>query len=153
MNILVNTLQEEVPLILKGSLDPLLYDLSSTLGDRWTTIDYDLQAERHGNECLVTGSLIAQLQLPCARCLEPLPYKITVPDFHHTLEIPNEDSIDLTPLIREDILLNFPIAASCQLTAGNKCPNTGVVYKEDDSRFADKRRDDVWAALENIKEN
>ncbi|MDZ4789404.1 MAG: DUF177 domain-containing protein [Blastochloris sp.] len=153
MKILITDLRDEQGIDLKGTLDPAGYELSCGQGDQWTAIDYLLRADRMGNECLVTGSLTAKLQVACSRCLEPLPYQIQIPDFQHTLEITNEESIDLTPLIREDILLNFPIAASCQLAVGNKCPYTGVVYKEDDHGFADKRRDDVWAALEKLKEN
>ncbi|NJK92909.1 MAG: DUF177 domain-containing protein [Blastochloris sp.] len=149
MKILVTDLREEGGLELKGSLDPAPYELNCGQGDEWLGIDYDLRLERLGQECLVSGTLQARLRLTCARCAEPLPFLIPVPEFQHTLEIGTQDSIDLTPLIREDILLDFPIAASCQLEAGNKCPYTGHVHKEDDGRFAEIRRDDVWGALEN----
>jgi uncharacterized metal-binding protein YceD (DUF177 family) len=151
MKIPVTDLQENEGLTLIGTLDPAPYELDCGQGETWLGIDYDLQAARLGEECLVTGHLMAKLTVICARCAEPLPYQIQVPDFQHTLEIKNEEPIDLTPMIREDIILCFPIAASCPLEAGNKCSHSGVVLKENDPAFADKRRDDIWGPLEKLK--
>ncbi|GEM_PF-460832 len=151
MNILATDFREDEDLVLNGTLDPSAYDLDCAQGEKWLGIDYNLRAARLGEECLVTGTLTAKLKVICARCAEPLPYQIQVPDFQHTIQIKNEEPINLTPLIREDILLSFPMAASCQLEAGNKCANSGVVLKIDDHGFADKRRDDIWGPLEKLK--
>jgi uncharacterized metal-binding protein YceD (DUF177 family) len=150
MKILITDLRDEEGLVLKGQADPLPYQLDCGQGETWESIDYDLHATRLGQECLVSGSLVGRMKIPCARCLEKIPFQIQVPAFQHTVEIVNEESIDLTSLIREDILLDFPIAVSCPLEAGNKCSYSGIVYKEDDHGFADKRRDDIWGALEKL---
>ena len=39
----------------------------------------------------------------------------------HVLEAPHPASIDLTPSLREDILLELPLNAACQLGAEGRC--------------------------------
>jgi uncharacterized protein len=95
-----------------------------------------------------TGTLVQPVELKCVRCLEPFPFEITVKAFsiHHDLTGP--EVIDLTPYIREDILLNLPAHPHCDREGGRKCPAEGVVAAAPEA--ASKRPPD-WSALDKLK--
>jgi uncharacterized metal-binding protein YceD (DUF177 family) len=68
----------------------------------------------------------------------------------HHFEAPHPNSIDLTPFIREDILLELPLNAACRLGADGRCPVTGEIYRprpEDTGSLIDGT---VWAELSKI---
>jgi uncharacterized metal-binding protein YceD (DUF177 family) len=70
----------------------------------------------------------------------------------HLLEAPHPASIDLTPLLREDILLELPLNAACQLGADGRCPITGELYQPPpEAAPGSLAGGDVWAALSKIK--
>jgi len=84
-------------------------------------IRYDLRVERLGNDILVQGSLEATLDCECARCLKRFQSTIRLEPWSVDLPLTGEDkvavdgdSVDLTPLIREDILLAFPQHPLCE---------------------------------------
>ena len=94
-------------------LDPLIH-LSQPLA-------HDLHIEKYDKAILVQGSLELVLDCVCGRCLKA---------FHHPLRIENwachiplegeekaevlNDCVDLTPFIRDDILLAFPQQPLCE---------------------------------------
>ena len=59
-----------------------------------------------------TGSLAQPVELRCVRCLEPFPFDIEVKAFSIHHELTGPELIDLTPYLREDILLNLPAASA-----------------------------------------
>ena len=70
---------------------------------------------------MVTGSLVLPLTCECARCLKKFKteLKLTGWALHLPLEgedkVPvDNDSVDLTPFVREDILLDFPQHPLCK---------------------------------------
>jgi uncharacterized metal-binding protein YceD (DUF177 family) len=70
----------------------------------------------------------------------------------HLLEAPHPASIDLTPLVREDILLELPLNAACRLGADGRCPVTGELYQPPpEAAPGSLAGGDVWAALSKIK--
>ena len=94
---------------------------------------------------LVQGRLHAQMQVSCARCLEPVavPLEITVEEvFSPTIDIFNGKSItpeeedralwidehhilDLSEVVRQDVLLAAPISVICRVDCRGLCPNCG----------------------------
>lgn len=95
-----------------------------------------------------TGTLTQPVQLKCVRCLEPFAYDIQVKAFsiHHDLAGP--EVIDLTPYVREDILLNLPAHPHCDREGGRKCPAEAALAPGPET--ASKRPPD-WSALDNLK--
>ena len=67
----------------------------------------------------------------------------------HLFEAPHPASIDLTPLIREDILLELPMNAVCQLSAEGRCPVTGEIYRPPESS-GEISTEDVWSELDKL---
>ena len=81
---------------------------------------YDLAAHQAGHDVLVSGRLEMALDCECARCLKPFRFRLKIADWllHLPLEGPEkaavkDDAVDLTPYLREAILLEFPQHPLC----------------------------------------
>ncbi|NDH86071.1 hypothetical protein EBY67_03325 [bacterium] len=150
MKIDPRTIPEE-GLQLTGSLPLADYDVPTTGIRGWDKIDYQLTLNRMESEVTVLGSLSAKFESSCARCLDFIPWTLEVKDFGHLCPITGEDLLDLTPLIREDIILALPLAARCELDGAGKCPRSGKVFTfSDQDDFAEKRRATVWRDLDRL---
>ena len=68
------------------------------------------------------GQLTQPVELRCVRCLEPFPFDIRVQDFTVHTDLTGPEEIDLTPFMREDILLNLPAYPHCDREGGRVCP-------------------------------
>jgi len=82
---------------------------------------YDLTVEKLPDGILVTGSLCLTLECECVRCLEPFRHELSLADWTCHLPLTGEervpvdnDCVDLTPYLREDILLEFPQHPLCK---------------------------------------
>lgn len=96
-------------------------------------LHYDLTAEQLHDAVLVQGKLRLTLNCECARCLRPFEYELLLT--HWALHLPLEgedkvsqinDLIDLTPFIREDILLEFPQHPLCRSNCSGLKKKSGV---------------------------
>lgn len=84
-------------------------------------VRYDLTLERLSTSVLVRGSLNGTLECQCVRCLRPFTKRLDLDDWMCDLPLEGEeraavvnDRIDLTPYVREDILLAFPQHPLCE---------------------------------------
>jgi uncharacterized metal-binding protein YceD (DUF177 family) len=84
------------------------------------SICYDVTVERLSDSLLVRGRLRSALACQCVRCLGSYTQRLDVADW--TCDLPlsgegkvliNNDYVDLTPYLREDILLAFPQQPLC----------------------------------------
>ena len=94
------------------------------------------------------GSLSQPVELRCVSCLEEFAYDIRVPAFAVHMDLPGPETVDLTPLIREEILLNIPTHPHCDKDADRVCKPKHISVAEQDA----KRRSD-WSALDKLKLN
>ena len=83
-------------------------------------LEYDLEAQLLEQELLVQGSLRLALHCECARCLKPFVQPLELEGWAAALPLEGEervpvegDLVDLTPWVREDILLTFPQHPLC----------------------------------------
>src|SRR5678815_2322170 len=83
-------------------------------------LHYDLTVEKLQDALLLEGDLKIRLQCQCVRCLTPFEHVLELKDWtiHVPLEgeeatLPINDCVDLTPFVREDILLAFPQHPLC----------------------------------------
>lgn len=83
-------------------------------------VEYDLHANRDDNDLIVTGSLRARFSLECVRCLESFEHLAILEPYRLEIPIENDQIIDLTEVIREDILLSLPSYPRCE--DGNVSP-------------------------------
>jgi len=105
-----------------------------------------VECSKSGKSIMVSGMIATAVTLRCVRCLDEfsLPLRAI---FHYTLsplhkkellpemEISKEDldgayyqgdSVDITPLIREQILLSIPLYPHCQESCKGICPRCGA---------------------------
>jgi uncharacterized protein len=116
-------------------------------------IGYDLLAQLQGNALLVTGRLQTVGTLRCGRCLRDFEKPLAVAEFVFHQELSGEDFVDLTPQIREDMILELPQRALCSEACKGLCPVCGADLNQRSCRCAVRRRDDRWAALNQLKIN
>jgi uncharacterized protein len=83
-------------------------------------LKYDLEVEKMDEGLLVQGKLSIPLQCTCVRCLKPFEYLLEMSNWACHVPLTGEeaapvvnDCVDLTPFVREDILLSFPQHPLC----------------------------------------
>jgi uncharacterized protein len=156
MPLLVNLRHlEHKNLELKGELSAEDLDLEETdeLIHLNKPVQYDLEAQRMEDNLLVRGKLQFTLNFECARCLKPFQRELNFEDWAVHLPLSGEekvetvsDSVDLTPYVREDILLAFPQHPLCESECGglkNQPEKTGAEQTEETSS--------AWAELNKLK--
>jgi uncharacterized metal-binding protein YceD (DUF177 family) len=118
----------EDTLFLDETLPATILELDEPLARQHAPIEAHLTVCRDGESLIVTGRIQTVLQLRCGRCADWIDWPIDLPHFTILLESPLPDTIDLTAQVREDILLDLPVAASCRLDADERCPLSGKQY-------------------------
>ena len=115
---------------------------------------YNLTAQSLHDSILVTGNLRLPLDCECSRCLKAYKFDLIFEDWALHLPLEGEDkvsivndSVDLTPFVREDILLSFPQHPLCQ----PEC--AGLKAKKNVNAAAAKEQlaPQVWAELDKLK--
>lgn len=120
---------------------------------------YDLEVQRLEGNVLVQGSLVLELQCECVRCLKSFRYQLELADWTCLLPLTGEDAVainddlvDLTPFVREDILLGFPQHPLCEPECGGmQLPPQTEPEKTKRSRPA--QGSPVWTVLDQLKLN
>lgn len=117
---------------------------------------YELSVTNLEDAVLVQGELRLPLDCECVRCLTRFPLEVELPDFALHLPLSGEeavpvadDCVDLTPFLREDILLTLPQHPLCkpdcrglsQLAAGGASGQTSQT----------NAGASAWAALNKLK--
>ena len=146
---------EEHGLRLEGELPATELDLG--VHDELIRADqplrYDLSVELLHDAVLVTGSLALPLECECSRCLKRFATELELADWAAHLPLTGEDQVsvdhdcvDLTPFIREDILLDFPQHPLCK-------PECAGLKKKSARRAVavETPVPDVWAQLNKLK--
>ncbi len=121
-------------------------------------LHYDLVAQTLGQAVLVQGRLELTLTCECVRCLREFPYPLVLAEWTAHLPLSGEervavvdDCVDLTPLVREDILLAFPQHPVCRSECQGlprALPPRGRQPREVPSADPDVS---VWAVLDKLK--
>ena len=119
-------------------------------------VAYDLTAELLDDNLLVRGTLAAVLDCECVRCLKPFQRRLVLDDWTGCLALKGEESVpvmddcvDLTPQIREDILLAFPAHPVCNPACGGL---TGTSFGSKKSKAGPPESNpSAWAELDKLK--
>ena len=108
---------------------------------------YHIDVGLSGDSLWANGSLNQPVQLRCVACLEEFPFEVRVPAFAIHLELPGPETVDLTPLLREDILLNLPAYPHCDREGSRVCK---AAYLESATSSEAERKPD-WSELDKLK--
>jgi uncharacterized metal-binding protein YceD (DUF177 family) len=124
MSLLVNIRHLETrELRLQGDMPLVDLDLESLdeLMQPAGNLHYDLVVQRMEDGLLVQGHLELPLACECARCLRPFRTLVRLPEYCALLPWEGEeaialqhDCVDLTPHLREDIVLALPQRPLCE---------------------------------------
>lgn len=138
-----------------------------------TSLDGSVNLIRTGDGILAMGDLYTTIELTCSRCLEvfskSLRFRVeeefiptidlltgarlplaqandtaTIIDSHHVL--------DLTEVVRQDLILAVPMHAVCRSGCKGLCPNCGQDWNEGDCKCAPQELDPRLAALRQLLE-
>jgi uncharacterized metal-binding protein YceD (DUF177 family) len=144
--------------ILSGELSLADLDLGTEdeMAQPVQPLQYDLEVEILDDSLLVQGSLNILLACQCVRCLKKFEFPLELDPW--TLHLPlagedavsvNNDTVDLTPLVREDILLGFPQHPLCKPDCGGiKQASVGKARK---TVGKEASKPSAWAELNKLK--
>jgi uncharacterized protein len=136
----------------------------------------ELVEEHHGKNKVIKdirlrGRMSAELELQCARCLEPvrqdlardfeLLYRplgtdagrdeLSVTDAEAEIGYYQGDGILLEDVLREQVLLALPLKVTCQAECRGLCPHCGKNLNQEHCSCAVPAEDPRWAALKDIR--
>ena len=149
---------EHKPVTLKGEVTPEEMELETLdpLIRAPRPLSYAVEVEKMEHSLLVKGRLRLVLACECARCLKPYDHPVVLNDWTCFIPLSGEekapvvnDCVDLTPYVREDILLAFPLHPLCRSDCG------GLTYpsKSKTAGPAGEREplSSAWAELNKLK--
>jgi uncharacterized protein len=143
--------------VLRGelSLAELDLDVRDDLIHVVSPVEYNIEIEKMDDALLVQGELRVELECECVRCLKKFTRGLALENWMLHLPLEGDDaasidndSVDLTPIVREDILLEFPQHPLCRPDCGGLKPKTGKSKK-----IADKvePKTSAWTQLNKLK--
>lgn len=155
VHIHLSQLQKQA-VVLEGEIPvrDLDFEITDEMIQSVEPLKYALEAQLLDKEILVGGRLALDLQCTCVRCLNPFMHPIRLEAWTCLLPISGEDrvemcgdSIDLTPIIRDDVLLEFPQHPLCRTDC------KGLSYQSDSPSKppAESTPSSVWDELNNLK--
>ena len=138
---------EENSVLLEDELTPEELDIGieDSLIRVKEPLRYQLDVQKMEDGLLVQGTLRLTLNCECARCLKPFRHKLNFERWTAHIPLQGEekapivnDVVDLTPYVREDIVLAFPQRPLCGpdckglpgADAGQKSPLTSNPWAE-----------------------
>ena len=152
--------QRQIPddgLHIEGEESAAVLDLPTTDGLRALgPLRYSLDIGMNADGIWATGELAIDLELTCVRCLEPFTYPLEVTDLVLEMERPTTETVDLTPLLREDILLALPAYPHCDWSGERVCPAQvpsaeGAVPLAEGDGHGEPEPPSAWSTLDQLK--
>lgn len=154
--------------VLEGRLDPLKPDSDSLIGIGQVRID--LRVQKSNDEFYCQGEMTAKATLECARCLGEFERELSgkvdfiVSDKEKqsqwaTEAIDDEDylfldssglSVDLTPIIRQAIVLSLSMKPICSENCRGFCSVCRVNLNKSSCNCQQKSTDPRWDALKDL---
>jgi uncharacterized protein len=107
---------------------------------------YDLDLGVAGGALWANGSLSQPVELRCVSCLEKFVLELRVPTFAVHMDLHGPETVDLTPSVREEILLNLPAHPHCDRDGDRVCKPKHLNTTEQQM----KQKSD-WSALDQLK--
>jgi uncharacterized protein len=118
-------------------------------------VEYELTVDRQSESLLVIGSLRTHVDCECSRCLKSFVLSVRLDEFSVLSPLEGEDALpvdgdfaDLTPSVREDILLSLPTNPLC----GPDCRGLKPKGQSRELQVRDQAEPNkAWSALDNLK--
>ncbi len=171
---------EDHPIEFREEYAPEVFDFGVDVHQRGplhTQGRAELIQEHHGHkqridDIHVAGGISTQLELPCARCLEPvvrdvnrsfdLLYRpqgsdagheeLSVTDAEAEIGYYTGDGLALEDVVREQVLLAVPLKVVCSEECKGLCPHCGQNLNQGACACPQTTGDERWAALKDLKD-
>ena len=115
-------------------------------------VQYGLYAQHVSEELIVRGSLSVPLGLRCTRCSEFFSTTVTDSDFLRAYPASEDtDSVDITPDMREDLLLHIPSFPVCSEECKGLCAQCGVDLNKGACTCENGDQPNPWSALDDLE--
>ena len=146
---------EDAELAGELSIEELEFDFTDEVIHFTKKLNYQLLVQSLPDALLIRGSLRLILDCECVRCMAPFEYPLDFPDWVCHIPTTGEDkapinkgSVDLTPYIREDMVLAFPQHPLCR----EDCPGLAANnQKVPDIPQPDAGKKSPWDQLNQLK--
>jgi uncharacterized metal-binding protein YceD (DUF177 family) len=145
---------------LKGELP--VQDLELDLRDEVVHVEkpltYELEIQRLDNALLVRGRLLLPLHCRCVRCLKHFVHPLKLDSWTRHLPLEGDESVaivndcvDLTPCLREDILLEFPQHPLCEAGCRGMPKEYRGIADQAGGESQTKQQSSAWSQLDKLK--
>jgi len=114
-------------------------------------MQYKIDVGISGGALWANGSLKQPVELRCVACLEKFDHEIIVPAFALHAELLGPETVDLTPFMREDILLNLPAHPHCDRDGDRFCQAAEPLLSERKGDEPETKRRSDWSELDKLK--
>ena len=115
-------------------------------------VQYALYAQRVSEELIVRGTLSVDLGLKCIRCSVFFSTTVTDSDFLRAYPASEDtDSVEISPDMREDLLLHIPTFPVCSKECKGLCAQCGADLNKDSCDCKAGERPNPWSALDNLE--
>lgn len=162
---------EREPVALEATIPRGEVDLESDYARLTEDITLGGEVAKHIAQTDVRGEIATKFEIDCTRCLEPIAQELKIP-FDVSFITPEYDTqakeaelnasdleiavfegdqLDLTELVREQILLNLPEQTFCREDCKGLCPKCGQNRNLIDCKCEENEIDPRWAALKDLK--
>ena len=144
-------LQDELPV---SELD---LDVRDELVEARQPLKYDIEVQKLEHNLLAQGRLSLTLNCKCVRCLKAFRFVLEIDPWTAHLPLMGaeavpvmNDCVDLTPYIREDILLEFPQHPLCAAECRG-LPHSVMGKGKEPSTASTETGSSAWAELNKLK--
>lgn len=135
---------------LEGEEDCPISDLAPEEVTCAGPVEYALEVGITDNALWASGTLRQPVTQKCVACLEPFDHTIAVPGFALHTELGGPETVDLTPFIREDILLNLPAYPHCDREGQRICPARAILDQPKEPSAEVEKAVPDWSALDKL---
>ena len=120
----------------------------------WTfhePVFHSLDATLLNDALLVTGRVWTDGLVRCSRCLQEFVRRLEVLEFVVHRPLTSDDIVDLTPEIRESILLEIPQKPLCRDDCKGLCPVCGIDRNKQTCNCDQSASDLRWSGLDQLR--
>lgn len=115
-------------------------------------VHYQLFAQYVSNELVLSGTVRADLNQVCSRCGQFFSTTASDSSFLRAYEIlEGEESVDVTPDLREAILLNLPAFPQCKSDCAGLCAQCGANLNDGPCSCEPPEGSTQWDSLDSLQ--
>jgi uncharacterized protein len=133
---------------LEGTEQKEILQLEDTQVKSIAPVSYSLDVGLSGSGLFATGRLWTSLEMECVKCLRRFAYPLTIENFATQIELTGSELVDLTDVVREDILLALPTHPHCDWDEKTVCPGPQDLVEKQELEGSN-----AWDALDELKLN